>query len=42
MAREISYQDFEKIDIRVGRIIAVDDFPEAGDSRRQLPEEADI
>ena len=25
----ISYPDFEKIDIRVGRIISVDDFPEA-------------
>ncbi len=25
----ISYQDFEKIDIRVGEIIAVQDFPEA-------------
>ena len=26
---DISYDDFEKVDIRVGRIIAVDDFPEA-------------
>lgn len=25
----ISYDDFTKIDIRVGKIIAVDDFPEA-------------
>ena len=25
----VSYTDFEKVDIRVGRIIAVDDFPEA-------------
>ena len=25
----ISYHDFEKIDMRVGRIIAVEDFPEA-------------
>lgn len=25
----ISYRDFEKIDIRVGRIVDVDDFPEA-------------
>jgi tRNA-binding protein len=25
----ISYPDFEKVDIRVGRVIQVDDFPEA-------------
>ena len=25
----IEYADFEKIDMRVGRIVAVDDFPEA-------------
>jgi len=25
----ISYDDFEKVDIRVGRIIAVEDYPEA-------------
>ena len=25
----ISYDDFAKVDIRVGKIIAVDDFPEA-------------
>lgn len=25
----IEYQDFEKVDIRVGEIIQVDDFPEA-------------
>lgn len=25
----ISYQDFEKVDIRVGRIVRVEDFPEA-------------
>jgi tRNA-binding protein len=25
----IKYQDFEKVDVRVGHIIAVDDFPEA-------------
>lgn len=26
---QISYDDFDKVDIRVGRIIQVDDFPEA-------------
>ena len=26
---EISYADFAKVDIRVGRIIAADDFPQA-------------
>lgn len=25
----ITYQDFEKVDIRVGKIVAVEDFPEA-------------
>jgi tRNA-binding protein len=25
----ISYDDFEKVDIRAGKIIAIDDFPEA-------------
>jgi tRNA-binding protein len=25
----ISWSDFEKVDVRVGRIVAVDDFPEA-------------
>ena len=25
----ISYDDFEKVDLRVGKVIAVDDFPEA-------------
>lgn len=25
----IDYSDFEKVDIRVGRILSVDDFPEA-------------
>lgn len=26
---EIAYDDFAKVDIRVGRIVAVDDFPQA-------------
>lgn len=26
---EISYADFEKVDIRVGKIVSVDSFPEA-------------
>jgi tRNA-binding protein len=26
---EISYADFAKVDIRVGRVLAVDDFPQA-------------
>jgi tRNA-binding protein len=26
---KISFQDFEKVDIRVGRIVQVEDFPEA-------------
>lgn len=25
----INYEDFEKVDIRVGKIVGVDDFPEA-------------
>ncbi len=29
MTKEISYEDFEKIDIRVGMIIAVEDFRDA-------------
>lgn len=32
----ISYQDFEKVDIRVGRIVKVDDFPEARKSAYKL------
>ena len=32
----ITYQDFEKIDIRVGAIIEVKDFPEARKSAYQL------
>lgn len=28
-APEITYGDFAKVDMRIGRIIAVDDFPEA-------------
>lgn len=27
--QQITYDDFAKVDIRVGKIIAVDDFPEA-------------
>ena len=26
---EIAYDDFAKVDVRVGRIVAVDDFPQA-------------
>ena len=29
MNGEVSFEDFQRIDIRVGRVIAVDDFPEA-------------
>lgn len=29
MASEISWADFEKVDIRVGEIVGVEDFPEA-------------
>lgn len=25
----ISYEDFEKVDIRVGKVVAIEDFPEA-------------
>lgn len=27
--QQITYEDFEKIDIRVGRVVKVEDFPEA-------------
>lgn len=26
---EISYEDFAKVDVRVGRVVAVDEFPQA-------------
>ncbi|OSS41990.1 Protein secretion chaperonin CsaA [Desulfurella amilsii] len=29
MKQEIAYGDFEKVDIRVGRILSVEDFPKA-------------
>jgi len=29
MSKEITYSDFEKVDIRVGEIVDVQDFPEA-------------
>lgn len=29
MKSQITYEDFEKVDIRVGKIIRVEDFPEA-------------
>lgn len=29
MSEQITFEDFEKVDIRVGRIIEVEDFPEA-------------
>ena len=29
MAGEISWDDFEKVDMRVGRVVEVEDFPEA-------------
>lgn len=33
---QISYEDFEKVDMRVGRIIEVNDFPEAKKSSYKL------
>lgn len=33
---QIQYPDFEKVDIRVGRITAVDDFPQARKPAYQL------
>ncbi len=36
MADKISYGDFDKVDIRVGRIIEVSDFPEARKSSYKL------
>jgi len=36
MSNTITYDDFEKVDIRVGRIIEVNDFPEAHKPAYQL------
>ena len=36
MSNTISWDDFEKVDIRVGRIIEVNDFPEAHKPAYQL------
>jgi tRNA-binding protein len=33
---QISYPDFDKVDIRVGRIVAADDFPQARKPAYQL------
>ncbi len=29
MAEDLSWEEFERVDMRVGRVVAVDDFPEA-------------
>ena len=29
MSEQVTFEDFQRIDIRVGRVVAVDDFPEA-------------
>ena len=29
MSGEVSFEDFQRIDIRVGRVVSVEDFPEA-------------
>ena len=29
MSDQVTFEDFQRIDIRVGRVVAVDDFPEA-------------
>jgi tRNA-binding protein len=36
MENKISWQDFEKVDMRVGTIIEVNDFPEARNAAYQL------
>jgi tRNA-binding protein len=29
MVEQITYEDFRKVDMRVGRVVEIDDFPEA-------------
>ncbi len=36
MSKTISWQDFEKVDMRIGTIIKVDDFPEARNPAYQI------